>query len=38
MPDENAQPLALNPDQVEESAMIENGGLPPMEQQDGSQF
>lgn len=38
MSDENAQPLALNPDQVEESVMIENGGLPPMEQQDGSQF
>ena len=34
MPEENAQPenLAPNPDQIGESAMIENGGLPPMEQ------
>lgn len=38
MPEENAQPenLAPNPDQIGESAMIEDGGLPPMEQQDES--
>lgn len=36
MPDETAQPnFALNPDQIEESALIKNGGdlLPNMEQQ-----
>ena len=40
MPEENAQPenLAPSPDQIGESAMIENGGMPPMEQQDGPQF
>ena len=34
MPEENAQPenLAPNPDQIGESALIENGGMPPMEQ------
>ncbi len=38
MPEQNAQQenFALNPDQVEESAMIEN--VLPVEQQDGSQF
>ncbi len=38
MPEENAQPenLAPNPDQIGESAMIEDGSLPPMEQQDES--
>lgn len=36
MSDENAQNLALEPDQFEESAMIEN--VLPVEQQDGSQF
>ena len=40
MPEESAQPenLAPNPDQIGESALIENGGMPPMEQQDGPQF
>lgn len=33
MSDENAQNLALEPDQFEDSAMIENGNLLPMEQQ-----
>lgn len=38
MPEENAQPLALNPDQVEESAMINEGNLlPQMEQDNGSE-
>ena len=34
MPEENAQPenLAPSPDQIGESALIENGGMPPMEQ------
>lgn len=34
MPEENAQPenLAPSPDQTGESALIENGGMPPMEQ------
>ena len=38
MSEQNAQQenFALNPDQVEESAMIEN--VLPVEQQDGSQF
>ncbi|KWQ05494.1 portal protein p19 [Acinetobacter harbinensis] len=40
MPEESAQPenLAPSPDQIGESALIENGGMPPMEQQDGPQF
>ena len=34
MPEESAQPenLAPSPDQIGESALIENGGMPPMEQ------
>ncbi|MCJ9563719.1 portal protein [Acinetobacter baumannii] len=38
MPEENAQPLALDPDQIEESAMINEGNLlPQMEQDNGSE-
>lgn len=38
MPEQNAQPLALNPDQVGESAMINEGNLlPQMEQDNGSE-
>ncbi|HGY4640870.1 TPA: portal protein [Acinetobacter baumannii] len=38
MPEQNAQPLALDPDQIEESAMINEGNLlPKMEQDNGSE-
>ncbi|HFE8668170.1 portal protein [Acinetobacter baumannii] len=38
MPEQNAQPLALDPDQIEESAMINEGNLlPNMEQDNGSE-
>ncbi len=38
MPEQNAQPLALDPDQIEESAMINEGNLlPQMEQDNGSE-
>lgn len=38
MPEQNAQPLALDPDQIEESAMIDEGNLlPQMEQDNGSE-
>ncbi|MFP0990781.1 portal protein [Acinetobacter baumannii] len=38
MPEENARPLALDPDQIEESAMINEGNLlPQMEQDNGSE-
>lgn len=35
MPEETAQTLALSPDQTEERAMINEGGLPPMELDNG---